>query len=343
MDNLFEDHFEEYEETEVVDEVTEDAPEGDLEESLEEENEEREEEGFYLDDEEEGNEDEEEDEEEGEEGNFDAALPIFEDLLTKGVLGGVEGKEYEPTEDGIRELIEDTIKSKTEEADIPEAIQGFMEFAKDAPNATIEDYINAKNPIDYSIVDHTNKEHAGYLVEDMLLAKGMGADDVSDMVALYNKKGNLEEKALEAKNYLIEASEAKLEAVKAKKQAEEAEYKAAMQKRNDDFRTKVLESDNIRGFALGDAKQRKDIYEYATKAVGPQGETQAQLDESLDDDILFLYIKKNKLSFNDLAKAAESKGTASFKKKVADAPRSSIKSAKVRKASKSNNNDFEMF
>lgn len=303
------------------------------EEELEPERQESEEEGDDdSEEEEEEYEDEgEEDAPEGDIDNFSEVQGVFDSLAEDGLLDIDPEKEYEPSMEGVKEILKDAL-SKPKAPDLPSEVEGFLKYREAMGGATLEEYYESLQEEDYNNYNPNQEKDAHWLLEDDMRERGMSNEEIEDELHSLKERKLLSKRAGLAKKRLLASQEKRGEAKMQAQEVAKQKQVEARQAAADNFSKRVHETDDVRGFALGTAKEKKALIEYATKAVGANGETQYQLDQNPEDELLFLMIKKNKMTLDTLRKKATTRATVNFKKKVQAATDRGVKKGKRTKA-----------
>ncbi len=281
---------------------------------------------------------EESESKEGEEEQMSPLAQTMSTLVEKGILHYDESKEYEDSEEGFNEMINDTVNKRInsffeadEEVD-QDIVKAFNYIISNKNSATIDGLIDVFNTVDYNTIDIENEAHQTYVIEDDLKAKGISADKIAETIKAYETAGIKKIQAEIAQKNMVSLQERRDAERKANIEAQERASREKFEKENTEYRNRILTQNKIAGMELS-KEERESLADYILKPV-KDGKTQVMLDEDKDSDLLYAYIKKNKITLDKLVKVAQSKEVVKFKKKVdnytdSNSKRSSSKAPRV--------------
>lgn len=250
---------------------------------------------------------------------------LLQDLVNDDTLFYDEEKDYEDSQEGVKELFQDNIERKSEEKlkeykeSLPEDGRELLDFIKDG--GSVDKYLEFKNGIDYSaysLEDEDGEDNIDIqknFIYESLKKKGMDDDSISDVIESSESKGTLKSKAQKAKDELVKGQEDSrkeyLEKSKAEKEAEEKqaiEYAA-------EFKETVLNTEEIQGFKLSKTERAK-LHDFITKPLDKEGNTGLKLKDTQENRLLYAYMAMKGFSKGDLAKEERKKATIKLKKKL---------------------------
>jgi hypothetical protein len=226
---------------------------------------------------------------------------------TLTIIQEVDGEDVEVSVDELEldeELLAEIIRTKSEQekeevAKDKISIQGVTEFTKnlieiDKRGGTVTDLLELRqNYIDpLEQLDTTTPEGQKAVIRLRMLAAGSSEEDIKDFVEVFEKKGELETKALKYESEIREAVNARAEERKQKVLAAEEDRKERMKVYKQDLKQSIKES-----FELKDTEVNK-LVDFATKYTQDQNDLAKTFTEALADPkraaklVLFLFDEK---------------------------------------------------
>jgi hypothetical protein len=241
-------------------------------------------------------------------------------LVEKGVLHYDESKEYEDSEEGFNEMINDTVNQRinslfegNDNVD-QDIVKAFKYILSNKDNATIDGLIDVFNTVDYNTIDIDNDAHQSYVIEDDLKSKGLSSEKIAETVKAYEAAGIKKIQAEISQKNMISLQERKEAERRSNLENQERARREQFEKENLEYRNRILTKNKIAGMELS-KEERESLADYILKPV-KDGKTQVMIDEDGDSDLLYAYIKKNKITLDKLVKVAQTKEVVKFKKKV---------------------------
>jgi hypothetical protein len=244
----------------------------------------------------------------------DSYAPFISQLVEEGVLFIDESKEYEDSEAGIKDIINDTVAHKVTEYvnNLPEEARGVLEFIQNG--GTLEDYLKVGQGVDYQQIDMDDEDNHKYLLEDYFKLQGLDADEIRDKIETYEDAGILEKEAKLAQKKLIKnQEEEKVRLVEDQKKQAEADRLAAVEE-DKKFQSWILNTEDLGGFKVNKA-EREQFLAYLTKPT-KAGKTQYQLDDTPEERLKMAFFKFKKFDFTDVERKATTKATLNLKKNL---------------------------
>jgi len=257
--------------------------------------------------------------------NLEDISNIMVDLASDGILAYNEEKNYEPSKEGLRELISETIEKRSEEA--------VMEFKETLPEkgaqlldilskgGSVEDFINIESQTDFSKVPLVNKDgeplekNQMHLVEDWLRIQGHDEDEINEMVSDYYHSGILAKQAEMAKRKLSVHQEKQNEALIKQRESEKADYEKKTALEAEDFKDKVLNLKEVAGFTIDKVKAKK-LYEFITKPIDQQGKTAFQKKDTEETRLLYALLAMEDFNKEKLTKQVTTAAALNLKSKI---------------------------
>ena len=249
-------------------------------------------------------------------------------LADKGVLSFDEQKEYDlSTIEGLEELVsENNVITKKKTIDEYESSLGdegkeLLTILKNG--GSVSDYISQKEQIDFSKVpvqDADGNPIVGNqinLISDLMKTQGYNDEEIQEKIEDLNKTGLLEKEATIAKRKLadwqVKQNEEKVKQLQiTNKQREEQSAKEA-----DDFKKTVLGLEEVAGFKL-DKTQAEKLYDYITKPIDKEGNTQFKKDDTTENRLLYAYFAMIGFDKEQLSKEVRTKTAINLKRNLAN-------------------------
>jgi len=130
---------------------------------------------------------------------------MMENFAGSGVLEFDEDSEYEPSEEGLKSLIKETVERKSQDAitdfkqSLPEQATQLLEVLE--RGGSVEDFNAMQSQVDFSQVDLSSERNQGYLIEDWMKLQGFEDLEIKDRIESFKDAGILQkEAALAQKN-----------------------------------------------------------------------------------------------------------------------------------------------
>lgn len=238
----------------------------------------------------------------------------FMGLINSGILTYDSEKEYDNSEDGIKELIQDNITSGVEawKNQYSKEQLEILDYLKNG--GRIQEFIpETHDEPDYEKdVDLTNEDHQKYIIQDWLTEQGFEEEEIEKKIAKYEEAGLIEDEAKTAHKRLVNIQKKRIELkIEEDKKARETQ-KLNAQAKAEEFKKKVLGVTKIAGFDLKPGEAEK-LYNYMSKPI-KDGKTGLQLEYDEESQLKFAYLQMRKFEFKDLETKAETKNTIKLKK-----------------------------
>lgn len=243
---------------------------------------------------------------------------IMTTMVDSEFLSADQEKEYTADVLGMQELIRDNIEAgrsgyhKVEE--LPDEVQGYLKAKTLDENLNFTEYIdNEVFEEDYTRADPANEGHQASLLTEWGKSRGDSAEDIRIDIETYRANGTIGKRSSTAKSQLIRAQEGRLndkaEAFEAANLVRANQEKSEVAK----FTADVMAMTEVNGIKLSQA-DKISIVAYETVKVGPKGQTQAQLDTSLESRVFSSYAMKNKLDMTKVDRKATTKSNIKLQK-----------------------------
>ena len=250
--------------------------------------------------------------------------PIINTLVESGVLTTEEGKEYEDSELGFKEILEFTANKKAEELrskeleDVPEYYKELLELAKKGVDPS--DIIKMdQNAINYGEIDIDDEDNQKELYKEYLKFTGVDEEEVEDFVDTAEASGTLAKYAKTAQKLLAKEQDKNREAVIQQQIEAVKKEKESSNKRFEDFKKDILSTSEVKGIKISKDESAK-LLDFMTLPVDKKtGKTAEQLAwEDPETRKAFSYMVMNKFSLDKIEKQVTTKKTIELKKKLAE-------------------------
>ncbi len=246
--------------------------------------------------------------------------PFVESLADSEVLYIDPEKEYDDSEDGFRQVIEDTINHRFDEKikSLPEKFQRILDLG--LKGADLDELIQHETKVDYTTVDLEDPDNQLLLITEHFEALGYKPETIQKKIDKIQDMGDQEEAAKEASEFLIEKQKRDDQ-----KFIKDQEDKISRSKKEADdliesFRKEVLATEEIGGFKVPKAEREK-LVEYITKPIKKDKDgnwlTQQDIDtRSPKTQLEMSYYSMKGFNFSDVEKKITTKKTLDLKKEV---------------------------
>ena len=252
---------------------------------------------------------------------------LMETLVEEDVLYFDEEKEYDLSVEGLKELVTET-KNKAAEKAIENYVENFDEDGKTLLDilhngGSVQDYINMSQQVDFSKVpveDNSGNpiiQNQVALVEDWMKTQGYTEDEIDEKVKDLHETGLLGKEAKFSQRKLSTHQQQQRAEMMQRLEQEKVQNEQEEQQMAEAFREEVLNTTEIAGFKTN-KKQNEKLYNYITKPIGPNGETQFTLDDNPQNRMLYAYFAMNKFDKEKLSKEVSSKQVLKLKKKLSN-------------------------
>ena len=243
---------------------------------------------------------------------------MMENFAGSGVLEFDEDSEYEPSEEGLKSLIKETVERKSQDAitdfkqSLPEQATQLLEVLE--RGGSVEDFNAMQSQVDFSQVDLSSERNQGYLIEDWMKLQGFEDLEIKDRIESFKDAGILQKEAALAQKKLHEnklhADQKLLEKIEADKKA----YEERIEKESIEFKESVLNIREIQGFTLTEKKAKK-LYEFITKP-NKEGRTKFQEMDSEENRLLYAMFAMDGFDKSKLSEQVASKQAIKLRKKL---------------------------
>lgn len=244
---------------------------------------------------------------------------MAQEAVDSGLLSFEEEGEYEDSKEGFIKLVEENLKKKETEVlqtyreTLPE--EGVKLIDHLEKGYTVEQFVeDQKEYIDYDSILLDTEENQQMVVEYSLEKQGVPNNEIASQVAAFKEAGLLEQMASSAKTSLKAIQDTEI-ANKETKRASELELQQAREEEQRNiFKAKIENTRDVKGIKVSE-NEAKELHDYITKPVGPNGETQFTIDDAKDENNRLLYAMLVKKGFDFKKLEAKAQARVNFKLK----------------------------
>ena len=127
-------------------------------------------------------------------------------LAEEGILYYDPEKEYSAGEEGLVEVLEDTINKRLEES-IPEDYRSVLTAIK--AGVPVEDWVSAQQTFDYSTIDLEDEDNQINIISEAMELQGIDEEDIKEKIETLQDAGTtaLKKEAQISQKFMIKQSE----------------------------------------------------------------------------------------------------------------------------------------
>lgn len=243
---------------------------------------------------------------------------MMEKFAGSGLLEFDEDSEYEPSEEGFKSLIKETVERKSQNAvtdfkqSLPEEATQLLEVLE--KGGSLEDFQAMQSEVDFSKVDISNERNQGYLIEDWMKLQGFEDLEIRDRLDSLKEAGILQKEAMLAQKKLHENKLNADQQVLEKIESDKKEYEERIERESVEFKESVTNIREIQGFAVSEVKAKK-LYEFITKP-GRDGQTKFQQMDSEENRLLYAMFAMDGFDKSKLSEQVASGQAIKLRKKL---------------------------
>ena len=298
-----------------------------------------EEETFDEDSQEEDSYDEES---EGEEISDEDKTPyqiLMEDLVEKGVLFADDDKEYDATESGIEELLEDTVNARVNSL-FQENEQLAMLYDVVQNGGSIQDVMQIYGEVNYSELDMSDAGTQEQVVIDYYTAKGISEDRIARLIEGSKDDGSFGNEVQEAYSALVNSQKAQMQEYLNNLEQNKIDEQEAAREQMVTLRQTINSIEEIQGFKM-DKRTRDDFFNYMTQP-SKNGMTRLQEDaQDYDKQLVMAFMYYTNFNSEDLQRRATTNVSDKLSKALKSQKDANIRSGSSGSKRNSNIDDFD--
>jgi len=264
---------------------------------------------------------------------------LMEDLVEKGVLFADEDKEYDIDEDGIEELLEDTVNARVGSL-FQENEDLAMLYDVVQNGGSIQDVMEIYGEVNYSELDMSDEGTQEQVVIDYYTAKGISEDRIARLIDSSKDDGTFGNEVVEAHTALVNSQRAQMqEYLNSLEQRKIDEEEYAMEQMVT-LRQTINSIEEIQGFKM-DKRTRDDFFSYMTQPTR-NGMTRLQEDaQDYDKQLVMAFMYYTNFNSEDLQKRATTNVSDKLSKALKSQKDSNIRSGSSGSKRNSNIDDFD--
>lgn len=282
------------------------------------------------------------DEDSGEEISDEDKTPyqiLMEDLVEKGVLFADDDKEYDATESGIEELLEDTVNARLGSL-FQENEQLAMLYDVVQNGGSIQDVMQIYGEVNYSELDMSDAGTQEQVVIDYYTAKGISEDRIARLIDSSKDDGTFGNEVQEAYSALVNSQRAQMqEYLEGLEQNKIDEQEYAMEQMVT-LRQTINNIEEIQGFKM-DKRTRDDFFSYMTQPT-KNGMTRLQEDaQDYEKQLVMAFMYYTNFNSEDLQKRVTTNVSDKLSRALKSQKDSNIRSGSSGSKRNSNIDDFD--
>jgi hypothetical protein len=264
---------------------------------------------------------------------------LMEDLVEKGVLFANEDKEYDVSEDGIQELLEDTVNARLA-ATFQENEELAMLYDIVQNGGTIQDVMQIYGEVNYSELDMSDEGTQEQVVIDYYIAKGLSEDKIARLINTSKDDGSFGDEVKEAYTALVNSQKTQMQEYLNSLEQRKVEEEEYIQEQMVTLRQTINSIEEIQGFKM-DKRTRDDFFNYMTQPT-KSGMTRLQEDaQDYEKQLVMAFMYYTNFNSEDLQKRATTNVADKLSKALKSQKDSNIRSGSSGSKRNSNIDDFD--
>lgn len=271
--------------------------------------------------------------------------PLVEALAEKGILNYNSEEEFEDSDEGLENVIVNTIKAGIQEykESLPEVVKELTDFIE--LGGDIGSYLQAKSNITtLENFDITSEENQEKVVRAFLKTQEYSEDEIDEAIKDYQDSLMLDKEAKRSLTKLKKLAEKEESELVERQRVAEEQQRKEYETYVANLKDTIMKSENIAGLKLNE-RDRKAFSDYLTK-TDRNGETEYAKDlkkDYMNNSIALAYFKFKNFNFEDIEKKVEKKVTKDIKSKMFSKTTKTIKSSRRTPDEGSDNPSFDAF
>lgn len=264
---------------------------------------------------------------------------LMEDLVEKGVLYADENKEYDIDEDGIQELLEDTVDAR-----IGSLFQENEELALlydvVQNGGSIQDVMEIYGDVNYSELDMSDPDTQEQVVIDYYTAKGLSEDKIARLIDSSKDDGSFISEVEEAYSNLVYSQKMQVQEYLESLENQRVEEEEYAMEQMAILRNTIDSIEEIQGFQL-DRKTKEDFYNYMTQPTR-NGMTRLQEDaQDYEKQLVMAFMYYTNFNAEDMQKRATTNVADKLSRALKSQKDANIRSGSSGSKRNSNIDDFD--
>ena len=264
---------------------------------------------------------------------------LMEDLVEKGVLFADEDKEYDVSEDGIQELLEDTVNARLGSL-FQENEELAMLYDVVQNGGSIQDVMQIYGEVNYSELDMSDEGTQEQVVIDYYTAKGISEDRIARLIDSSKDDGSFGNEVQEAYSALVNSQRAQMQEYLTSLEERKIEEEEYAREQMVTLRQTINSIEEIQGFKM-DKRTRDDFFSYMTQPT-KNGMTRLQEDaQDYEKQLVMAFMYYTNFNSEDLQKRATTNVSEKLSKALKSQKDSNIRSGSSGSKRNSNIDDFD--
>ena len=264
---------------------------------------------------------------------------LMEDLVERGVLYADEEKEYDINEDGIEELLDDTVNARLA-ATFQENEELAMLYDVVQNGGTIQDVMQIYGEVNYSELDMTDAGTQEQVVIDYYTAKGLSEDKIARLIDSSKDDGTFGNEVQEAYTALVNYQRTQMQEYLQSLEERNIEEQEYIQEQMITLRQTINNIEEIQGFKM-DKRTRDDFFNYMTQPT-KSGMTRLQEDaQDYEKQLVMAFMYYTNFNSEDLERRATNNVTDRLSKALKSQKDSNIRSGSSGSKRNANLDDFD--
>jgi len=264
---------------------------------------------------------------------------LMEDLVERGVLYADEEKEYDINEDGIEELLDDTVNARLA-ATFQENEELAMLYDVVQNGGTIQDVMQIYGEVNYSELDMTDADTQEQVVIDYYTAKGLTEDRIARLIDSSKDDGTFGNEVQEAYTALVNYQRTQMQEYLQSLEERNIEEQEYIQEQMITLRQTINNIEEIQGFKM-DKRTRDDFFNYMTQPT-KSGMTRLQEDaQDYEKQLVMAFMYYTNFNSEDLERRATNNVTDKLSKALKSQKDNNIRSGSSGSKRNANLDDFD--
>jgi hypothetical protein len=263
----------------------------------------------------------------------------MEDLVEKGVLFADDDKEYDATESGIEELLEDTVNARVSSL-FQENEQLAMLYDVVQNGGSIQDVMQIYGEVNYSELDMSDAGTQEQVVIDYYTAKGISEDRIARLIDSSKDDGSFGNEVQEAYSALVNSQRAQMQEYLENLEQNKIDEQEYAMEQMVTLRQTINSIEEIQGFKM-DKRTKDDFFNYMTQP-SKNGMTRLQEDaQDYDKQLVMAFMYYTNFNSEDLQKRATTNVSEKLSKALKSQKDDNIRSGSSGSKRNSNIDDFD--
>jgi hypothetical protein len=264
---------------------------------------------------------------------------LMEDLVEKGVLFADEDKEYDIDEDGIEELLEDTVNARVGSL-FQENEDLAMLYDVVQNGGSIQDVMEIYGEVNYSELDMSDEGTQEQVVIDYYTAKGISEDRIARLIDSSKDDGSFDNEVEEAYSALVNSQRAQMREYLGNLEQNKIDEQEYAMEQMVTLRQTINSIEEIQGFKM-DKRTKNDFFNYMTQP-SKNGMTRLQEDaQDYDKQLVMAFMYYTNFNAEDLQKRATTNVSEKLSKALKSQKDDNIRSGSSGSKRNSNIDDFD--